>query len=314
MKEVFLGIDGGGSKTAAVIVDGSMNVLGEGRAGPGNHLRVGIEAARDSIERATTQACAVAGVKITELTYVYCGIAGADHPQHRAAVVESLRSLFGGEQFTVDSDARVALTAGIGLQAAGVVIISGTGSVAYGRSATGEEARAGGWGPTLGDEGSGYSIALRGLTAIVRAHDGRGPKTMITDLVCRHHGMCEPADLPLFVYAPTTHVDDIAVYFGSVSEAAMKGDASALEIFENEGRELGLTVAAVARRLGLRGSFPVAYSGGAFAAGELLTKPLDARLRELMPEARLQPAIERPVLGAARMAIAASERRRASRT
>src|SRR5688500_17949831 len=102
--KAFLGIDGGGSKTAAVVVDEQMKPLGEGRAGPSNHLRVGIDVARDSVERAAMQACATAGVKLAELDYVYCGIAGADHPVHRQTLVESLRALFAGEQFTVDSD------------------------------------------------------------------------------------------------------------------------------------------------------------------------------------------------------------------
>lgn len=310
----FLGIDGGGSKTAAIVVDENMEPLGEGRAGPSNHLRVGIEVARDSVERATLQACATAGVKLTEIDYAYCGIAGADHPVHRQTLVESLRNLFSGEQFTVDSDARVALAAGVGIDTPGVVIIAGTGSVAFGRNKRGFEARAGGWGPTLGDEGSGYSIARRGLAAIVRAHDGRGPKTLITDLLCRHHGMCEPRDLPVFVYAPTTHADDIAVYFGIVIEAAMRGDAVAEEIVASEGRDLGLTVAAVIRKLEMQDeAVSVAFTGGAFTAGELLTKPLAEQLLQVAPAATVHAALERPVLGAARMAIAASEKRRETR-
>jgi N-acetylglucosamine kinase-like BadF-type ATPase len=302
----FLGIDGGGSKTAAALVDEAMTLLGEGRAGPSNHLRVGLDEARDNVIAAAQMALANSGIGIAQVDYSYCGIAGSDHPMHRTAVVDSLRDFFHTERFTVDSDARVALTAGVGF-GEGISIIAGTGSVAFGRNSSGREARAGGWGPTLGDEGSGYSIARRGLTAIVRAFDGRGPRTMMTEVLCDHYGMCHPDDLPYFVYAPTTHADDIARYGRMVIEAAQLGDAVAKEILDSEGSELGRTVAAVAEKLRMTEiSFPVAYSGGAFAAGDLLIGPMEAVLRTAVPGAKVAPAHERPVMGAARMAIHAA--------
>lgn len=310
----FLGIDGGGSKTAAVVVDEEMKLLGEGRAGPSNHLRVGLDSARDAVESAARIALEQSGVSVEQLEYSYCGIAGSEHPRHRASVVESLRSVFRSERFTVDSDARIALTAAVGF-GSGIALIAGTGSVAFGRNRAGKEGRAGGWGPTLGDEGSGYSIARRGLTAIVRAFDGRGPRTAMTDVLCNHYGMCEPNDLPYFVYAPTTHADDIALYCRMVIEAAQLGDAVALDIFESEGTELGQTVAAVAEKLDmLSDKLTVAYSGGAFASGALLLDPLERVLRAAIPGATLAPARERPVLGAARMAIHAAAAPRPSRT
>lgn len=310
---LYIGIDGGGSKTAAVVVDESMRLLGEGRGGPSNHLRVGIESARAEVERAVFEALHAADVRISDIEYAYCGIAGSDHPRHRQSVVQSLESLFRGPQFTVDSDARIALTAGVGL-GRGVSIIAGTGSVAFGRDDAGREARAGGWGPTLGDEGSGYSIARRGLSAIVRAHDGRAPRTMITELLCGHHGMCKAEDLPFFVYAPSTHVDDIALYCRIVFEAAHNGDAVATEILSSEGEELGRTVVAVARKLDLLAlDFPVAYAGGAFAGGESLLRPMRDVIHASAPQAAIGPAHERPVLGAARMAIDAAHRRRPER-
>jgi N-acetylmuramic acid 6-phosphate etherase len=309
----FLGIDGGGSKTAVAVVDESMKLLGEGRAGPSNHLRVGIEPAREEIEKAVYQALARAGVALDQIEFAYCGIAGADHPKHRQSVVESLESLFQHQQFTVDNDARIALTAGVGF-GHGIAVIAGTGSVAFGRNRSGEEARAGGWGPTLGDEGSGYSIARRGLTAIVRSFDGRGPATMMTDIICSHFGMCEPEELPYFVYAPTTHADQIAVYGRVVIEAAMRGDEPAVEILREEATELGRTVVAVARTLEmLEDQFPVACSGGVFAAGDIFLHPLRDEITRHAAGASVGPAMERPVLGAARMAIESARHPRPER-
>jgi N-acetylglucosamine kinase-like BadF-type ATPase len=313
VKSYFAGIDGGGTKTAAAIVEPSMIVLGEGLSGPSNHLRVGTDEAVRNISSALHQALSSAGLRPDDLEFTYCGIAGSDHPLHRQKLVDALRDVFPAGNFTVDSDARVALTAGVGT-GAGVVVIAGTGSVAFGRNDRGEEARAGGWGPTLGDEGSGYSIARRGLAAVVRSFDGRDPQTLITDLLCTHYGMCDIEDLPYFVYAPTTHADDIATYFRLVLEAAQNGDPTALEIFRAEGRELGLTVVATARRLKMLSErFPVAYVGGAFRAGELLLAPAREVILGEAPGADLRPAAERPVIGAARLAVTGAAMARPSR-
>src|SRR6266700_1266925 len=176
----FLGVDGGASKTAALVIDDSGKSLGSGVAGPSNHLRVGIENAARNIERAVNKALVAADVASREIHWAYCGIAGADHPAHRQEVVDSLSIFFPRGNFTVDNDARIALTGAIGF-GGGVVGIAGTGSVAFGRNDAGEELRAGGWGPTLGDEGSAYGIARAGLSAVLRAYDGRGPATMIRE-------------------------------------------------------------------------------------------------------------------------------------
>src|SRR5437870_10520855 len=163
----FLGVDGGASKTAALVIDENGKSLGNGLAGPSNHLRVGIETAARNIERAVNKALVSANVGSREIAWTYCGIAGADHPAHRQEVVDSLSVFFPRGNFTVDNDARIALSGAIGF-GAGVVVIAGTGSVCIGRNEAGDEARAGGWGPTIGDEGSGFGIARNGLSAIVR--------------------------------------------------------------------------------------------------------------------------------------------------
>lgn len=302
----FLGVDGGASKTAALVTDEDGNVLGRGLAGGSNHLRVGIDMATRNVERAVNQALVEAGIAIRQIEYAYCGIAGSDHPQHHERVVEALRVFFPRGNFIVDTDGRVALTGAIGF-GAGVVVISGTGSVAFGRNELGREARAGGWGPTLGDEGSGYAIAREGLAAIVRAYDGRGDATVMTQLLCNEYEMCDPKDLPRFVYAATTHADDIARYGKLVIDAAQTGDDVALEIIDNAGRELAACVVAVAERLELTAdSFPVAYVGGAFKAGDVLIAPMRQTILATAPGAIIAPPLNTPVEGAAMMAVRAA--------
>src|SRR5437016_1006396 len=204
----FLGVDGGASKTAALVTNEQGKLLGNGTAGPSNHLRVGIETAARNIERAVNKALVAADVASREINWAYCGIAGADHPAHRQEVVNSLDVFFPRGNFTVDNDARIALTGAIGF-GAGVVVIAGTGSVAFGRNDEGAEARAGGWGPAIGDEGSAYGIARLAFAAIVRAFDGRGPATRMVEMLKNEYKMA-PDELPRFVYATTTHADDIA--------------------------------------------------------------------------------------------------------
>ena len=309
----FIGVDGGASKTAAIVVDEHGRQLGSGVAGASNHLRVGIETATRNVERAVNAALVEAGIAIKDVEYAYCGIAGSDHPVHREKVIEALRVFFPRGNFIVDTDARIALTGAVGFSA-GIVVISGTGSVAFGRNDAGEEGRAGGWGPTLGDEGSGFWIAREGLSAIVRAHDGRGFVTSMTDQLCREYDLCSPVDLPKFVYATTTHVDDIARYGKLVIEAAQTGDDVARDIMSRAGSELAECVLAIARKLHMTDSeFPVAYVGGAFHAGELLLGPMRLRLQRDAPGATLIEPKHPPVEGAAMMAMRAAKMPREGR-
>jgi N-acetylglucosamine kinase len=310
---VFLGVDGGASKTAALVTDESGKSLGTGLAGPSNHLRVGIETAARNIERAVNKALVAADVASREIVWAYCGIAGADHPAHRQEIVDSLQIFFPRGNFTVDNDARIALTGAIGF-GAGIVVIAGTGSVAFGRNDAGEEARAGGWGPIIGDEGSGYFIARTGLSAILRAFDGRSKPTLMTEMLRSEYHL-EPRDLPRAIYAQTTHADDIARFAKLVFDAADAGDAVARSILDLAAQQLSTCVLAVARRLKIADDeFPVAYVGGAFNAGESLLGPMRAAIAAEAAKATLQPPLRTPVEGAAQMAIRAAESPRPERS
>lgn len=301
----FLGVDGGASKTAALVTDENGRALGDGVAGPSNHLRVGIETAARNIERAVNKALVAADVASREIVWAYCGIAGADHPAHRQEVVDSLSIFFPRGNFTVDNDARIALTGAIGF-GAGVVVIAGTGSVAYGRNDGGEEWRAGGWGPTLGDEGSGFFIARGGMSAVLREYDGRGPKTVMTEMLRRDFNL-EPRDLPRFVYASTTHADDIARYSKLVIDAAAAGDEAATAIIRRASRELAWCVLAVARKLKLTEQvFPIASVGGVFNAGDTVLNGMRTAILAEAAKAQVAPPLHTPVEGAALMAVRAA--------
>ncbi|MBW3672416.1 MAG: ATPase, partial [Acidobacteria bacterium] len=218
----FLGLDGGGSHTRAILVDEQLHRLGRSEAGPSNYLRVGIAAATRALTDAVLKALEESKREVENVEWAYCGIAGSDHPVSRDMLIKAMAGIFPKGNFTVDTDARIALEGAVG-PGQGIVVISGTGSVAFGKNLAGEEARAGGWGPTLGDEGSGYAIARAGMTAIVRASDGRGPDTTMTDVLCRLYKICSPADLRYVIYSEESDASRIAKLNRVVVEAAREG-------------------------------------------------------------------------------------------
>jgi N-acetylglucosamine kinase-like BadF-type ATPase len=135
----------------------------------------------------------------------------------------------------------------------------------------------------------------------------------MTALLQRDYQMT-PADLPRFVYAQTTHADDIARLSKLVIDAAENGDAIARDLVDSAGSELAKSVVAVAQRLGLIGSdFPVAYVGGAFKAGETLIAPMRSAILKAAPHARISPPVRSPVEGAAQMAMRAAANPRPTR-
>ncbi len=304
---LLAGVDGGGTKTSALIADEQLRPLGEGQAGPSNFLRVGVEAAVEAILKALERACQEARRAPSDLSALGLGLAGVAHPAHHRRMREALlralnqrvpaRTPWTSENVFLTTDAEIALY-GATDGRPGVVIISGTGSIAYGMNARGQKARSGGWGPTFGDEGSGYDIARRALAAVAAAYDGRLPPTLLTEQVCRYFGIESPAELPRIIYQAETHLN-LASLSELVIEAARAGDAIARQILREAGWELARTAIAVIRRLRLQSlRFPVCYVGGVFAAGELILEPLRQKIREVAPQAEVTPPLFPPTVGA----------------
>lgn len=297
----MLGVDGGGSKTRAVVADGLGAVLGEGLAGASNPLRVGVREAVEAIRDAADRACAEAGVRRTDIVAAEVGLAGvrrADIRDRMRAAVEEL----GVGAVEVVTDADIALYGATGGKP-GLVIIAGTGSICCGVNARGRRACAGGWGPVVGDEGSGSWIARRALQSVAHASDGRGRKTSLAEAACDYFNVAKAEDLSTAVYAPNMTNSRIAGFGVRVVEVAKKRDAVAREIVDAAGRELARAACAVIRKLRMeRERFQVAYVGGVFAAGALLLDPLTEELAGVAPRANVAPPQLAPAEAAARMA------------
>ncbi len=185
------------------------------------------------------------------------------------------------------------------------MVIAGTGSIAYGRNARDEAARAGGWGYVLGDEGSGYWIGRHALRAVVRESDGRGHATAMTPLVLAHFGATQPDDLVHAIYDGALQPSAIAAVARAVQAAADDGDELALQILTVGARELASSARAVISRLGLRDeAFDVVLSGGVMHAVPRLAAEVEAQVAQLAPRCRVQRLQREPAHGAVALAVA----------
>jgi N-acetylglucosamine kinase-like BadF-type ATPase len=235
---------------------------------------------------------------------VCVGMAGVDRAGEASVVRDILTRLLPRCQTVVVNDALVALEAGQP-GGPGVVIISGTGSIAYGRNRAGRAARAGGWGYLLGDEGSGFWLGRQALRAVVRSSDGRGPHTNLTPLVLAHYGVAHPQDLVREIYDGRFQPSTVAALAAAVSGAADDGDEFALHLVDTGARELSLAARSVCDQLDLTHG-PVVLAGGMFRAVPRLRHRVIAHLTGRWPGMRVTPLEGEPVAGAVSLALCAA--------
>ena len=298
----FLGIDGGGTKTHAIITDAFCRIIGEGVSGASNPLRAGLREAVSHIESAVREAAASARIRLDQITGGCAAIAGAGHPIHYHTMKDALDHALGLNDLYLVTDARAALEGALDGRP-GVVIIAGTGSIAMGVNAEGERARSGGWGPTFGDEGSGYDIARRALRAIASSFDGRERPTALSERFCRRLGIASTADLPGVIYNSDSEPVEIASLAEIVAEAAREGDQVASDILREAGRELAGLAASVIERLGMRSEeFRVACVGSVFKSGEVVLSSVRDAVRAVARGAEVGPPLFPPAIGAVKLA------------
>ena len=297
-----LGIDAGGTKTVCYLADATGNIVGEGRGSGANlqaHGELEVEKVlHDIIEQAL-------GDHSISPAAVCVGIAGVDRADDDRMVRAMMRRLGFRSRTLVVNDALIALVAGVGDEP-GVVIIAGTGSIAYGVSRERYAARAGGWGYVLGDEGSGFWIGREALMAVVREADGRGPRTGLTPLVLEHFTLDEVGGLVREVYDRGKHRQSVAALGPIVEHARAEGDVVAADILRQASQELTRAAASVIERLQMRGdSFQVVLSGGMFRLIPWLVDDVTQRLAEVAPKASVSRLNAEPARGALHLALKA---------
>ena len=304
-EELVLGVDGGGTRTVAFLAtrrESGWTVLGRGEAGPSNRQAVGTSAALAALDEATGQAFAAAGRKRCAVNAACLGLAGAGRPGDQEIVREWAARAHLAASVQVIEDAALLLAAGTP-DGWGVAVVAGTGSMAFSRSADGRTARSGGWGPLLGDEGSGYAIALAGLRAATRAADGRAPVTLLTDRLLAAYGLARPEEFIGAVYRGGDRAA-LAALAPVVLEAAEAGDAAAEEIIREAAAELASATAAAARQLDLGATFPVAVAGGLLVASTGYRERFLAALTARGLTANPVALVTDPAEGAVRLALA----------
>ena len=295
-----LGFDGGGTKTECVVLDASGKVIGEGRSGPSNPLRCGFDAAFRSLSEAAAEALKTASLQTKNMTSVCAGLAGAGRRNVVRPVLDFLAQEFPQAVAQVITDYEIALEAAVGA-GPGVVLIAGTGSAAYGRNAAGLTARAGGYGPWLGDEGSAFEIGRRAVAAVARTRDQAAPATLLADMIPAVLGCPDWDELTQRI---SKNPDEIfPALFSVVAAAADAEDSAAKEILFTSAIGLGSLAMIVVRRLGMKDQeFPLVKCGGVFGHSLMLDALLDSVVASGALRAKVSQLKISLAVGAARIA------------
>jgi Predicted N-acetylglucosamine kinase len=300
--DILIGVDGGGSKTRVIVgtADGEELATVEGpksAVSPGQAAH-SADVIADVVRRALAEV-AQPGEVLPRVLYV--GVAGIGRDEERRALHSALDAKELAEEVVIDSDGLIALYDAFG-DRAGILLVAGTGSIAYGRSPSGTIVRCGGWGPSFGDEGSGGWIGRRALSIVAASSDGREPPTALLFPILAAT-QCE--DVEDFVHwAAAADARAFASLVPAVLATAANGDPRASALVTLAAEELLLHIRALAKQLfgDERAAVSVALSGGLMQRGSLLRKRLEQRLRSAVPGAQLRAEDVLPARGALRAA------------
>jgi len=314
MKNV-LGIDGGGTKTTCVLMNEKGAVIGRGEAGPSNYQSIGIEGAKQSIQLAIKQAILTAQIDSKIPIQGIClGLAGAGRPED-IKVIEDLVSqlkisadlpiewLLQPETTLIYNDSYIALFGGIG-HGVGIAVIAGTGSHIFGQNSQGKTKRVGGWGYILGDEGSGYDIAIRGMQAALKSFDGRLEFTTLIQEFQNYLHLKSIQDLVEVVYRRGWAVKEIAALAPIVDQAATAGDRVAVKIIEDAATELVLaTKVAISELFDCAETLEIVTIGGVWQSAANLRNQFEVAMSEISPLAQVIWPRHEPAYGAGLLAL-----------
>lgn len=302
----IIGVDGGATKTEALLLREDGTVCGRATMGPSNPHALGEDQLRRVLRGIVTAACKDAAVPLARVAALCFAMAGVDRPADRALMTGILNPfLKHGPRLAVVNDAVAALMAALD-RPHGIVLISGTGSICYGfNEDRGRTARCGGWGQFLGDEGSGYAIGLAALRRAMQEHDGREKPTSFGAAVLSFVGVGDATELLTWLRLSENSKAAIASVAPVVHERADLKDRIALSILDENAEQLLRIIAPVHRKLFVRtpGRIPMVLSGSNLTASPRLRKLLERKCRK--SGLKLSPVIPdaTPVMGAARYAL-----------
>ena len=299
--QYFLGFDGGATKTTAAIVDSHGELLIEKTGGPSNFQIIGIPQASGNVVDVARAALAETKLEFSDISGIFLGLTGAGRKNDQKRMKEGFEEYLRNKGLPVpwigvESDALAALEGAFPARA-GMILISGTGSILLAKDDNGTVVRTGGWGRFVGDEGSGYAIGRAGLTAYVKAYDGRGKRTSLTELVNERLGIESPQSLVLKLYHE--HFD-IASVARIVLEAADRDDEVAVSIIDDAANELMSHIRAAVSITGTE--IPVAFMGSIVSHENLLVTELTELISREFPAIRIRHPEKSAAAGAALLA------------
>lgn len=278
----FVGVDGGGSKTEIAVADEHGAVAVTKRFAGCSYQMLGIDAAVERIVSGIEECLTLVNADLS--CCAGCGIGVpcyGESAQNDTAIAAALTRALSPVPLYITNDVEVAW-AGAGECSEGIHIVAGTGSIAFGRSSSGETARCGGWNEFFGDEGSCYWAGRQAMSLFSKEADGRAPQSALYEIVRGELGLADDyqfIDKVLSDWAP--HRDKVALFQRFMQQAAEQGDHAAAAIYETAATELSSMAGALVKRLGLPAATRVSYSGGLFKAGKLILEPLDKLISDL---------------------------------
>ncbi len=274
----FLGVDGGGTKTAFTLIDGDQNIVAEHVGGSSYYLQVGIEGVRAVLADGIKAVC----VDTATIKHAFFGLPAYGEDSSIDPVLAALPAkLLGHDRYSCGNDMICGWAGSLGGED-GINIVAGTGSIGYGER-HGISARSGGWGEVFSDEGSAYWIAIQGLNAFARMSDGRLPKGPLYDIFRQHFDLKSDLDICGRIMGNGSDRDMIASLSRRVADAATNGDGQASRIFDQAGQELAEIANGIRLALPFERNETVrlSYSGGVFKANTLVHEPFTRHLKEL---------------------------------
>lgn len=294
--------DAGATHTRASVATIDGRILGSGRSGGGNAFAVGRDAASNNLRTTLSIALKEAGVRSSRLSYTVVGTASvAENGRGANLIVKNLRPYLKHSKIRVVGDARIALEGALG-GAPGVVAVSGTGSIVLGKNAAGRMVRVGGWGPLAGDEGSAQWIGRRAIQEAAHAADGVTKPTLLLNAIRRHFGLRRFELIIDAIYACPMTPAELGALAPLVTRAADRGDAIALEIFEQGATALARQTVVAARRLHLRKPL-VSHQGSMFTVKNHFRKRFEKELLLQTPGAQFGAPSLSPLGGAFLLAL-----------
>lgn len=300
-----VGIDGGGTKTEALVLTEDGREWGGLVADSTNPFAVTFERSTSNMASLLDRVFALPGLQGMSCAAVCLGLAGVDTEEERAtfrAYMEQYRVERGlGFETFMNNDAQIALMATL-RDDRGIIVISGTGSIAFGLTEDRRRFRAGGWGHLLGDEGSGYDIGLRTVKTAMRSYDGIEPPTLLRDMIVEAYGFSAITDLRTYMYQPHLKKQDIAKFAELCIRAAERGDDAAQRILENAAGDLAETAAALVRKDPWFESCNLVTTGSIFKHSNRFADAFRERLNRLVPRVRIHGSERDPAYGAALLA------------